>query len=99
MQDEKGNTLTEKEIIKTALDHLSEACCFLFECESAEAQAAAFMADMALKYTNVIYNGDCPLEAACDFTAYEQSVALRKCEMKDKIKARLTVINSELGVS
>lgn len=67
-----GIDLTEKEIIKEAMNHLSEACCFLFEVESLEGRSLAFMADAVLKLAQVIYRDDDPLMAAADYTAYEE---------------------------
>jgi hypothetical protein len=68
---EKGREMTDKEIISVALEHLSEACCFLFETESSEGNALAFMVDSALKYGQVVIRDDDPLSAAADYTAYE----------------------------
>jgi len=76
MIDESGKEMTEKEIIKCALDHLSDTCCFLFETKSPEGHALAFMVDAALKYGQVIYRGDDVLIAAADYTAYEEE----RCE-------------------
>ncbi len=78
MKDENGKILTEGEKIKEALEHLSEACCFLFETESDAANALAFMVDAALKYGQVIYRGDNVLMAAADYNAYEEN----RCEEK-----------------
>ena len=71
MNDENGNKVSEKEIIKVSLDMLAEACCLLFETESPEGHALAFMVDSAMKYGQVIYRDDNVLSAAADYTGYE----------------------------
>ena len=68
----------EKELIKEAMDSISDACCYLFETKSESGKALAFMADTLLKYGTVIYHGDDVLKAACDFQAYEEELFLRK---------------------
>jgi hypothetical protein len=77
-----GTEMTEKELIKEALNHISDACCFLFETDSSEGHALAFMCDSMLKYGQVIYNDDNPIDATSDFNAYEQ----RKFDAKHKSK-------------
>lgn len=86
-----GRTLSEKELIKEALDHISEACCFLFETDSPEGHALAFMCDSLLKYGTVIKNGDNPLAAAADYTEYENKKYQEFIAKKEKEK-KLTVV-------
>lgn len=85
MKDENGVVLSENEILKTALDHIAEACCFLFELESDRGQAVAWMADSLLKYGNVVYNDDCPIMASCDYQKYEER------KYQEKVKKLKTV--------
>lgn len=80
---ETGLEMTEKEIIKEALDHLAEVCCLAFELESDEGHAFAWMVDSAIKYAQVIYRDDNVLRAACDYTAYEEEVCERHQEEKN----------------
>jgi hypothetical protein len=98
MKDINNLQLTEQDKIKCAMDHIAEACCFLFECESPAGEAAAFMADSLLKYANVIFNGDSPLKAACDYNAYEEEIYEKVIKSKNVINTRLKEINSELGL-
>lgn len=56
MNDEKGNVLSEEEVLKDALNHLSETCCFAFELDGPEGIAFAVMCDNALKYGQAILN-------------------------------------------
>ncbi len=72
MQDEDGNIVSEKEILKVAMDHLSEACSFLFELESLEGECLGFMADSVLKLAQVLYLDDSPLSASTDFQRWEE---------------------------
>ena len=58
MIDENGVKLSDDELIKNALDHLAEACAFLFETEDREGHALAFMVDSALKYGEVVRRGE-----------------------------------------
>tara|TARA_R110000868_G_scaffold257626_1_gene514906 strand:- start:259 stop:519 length:261 start_codon:yes stop_codon:yes gene_type:complete len=74
MLNEHGKEMTEKEKIKEALACLSEACFLLFETESVEGRQFAFVVDSALKLGQVIYNEDDPLDAASDYTAYEEYI-------------------------
>ncbi len=60
MKDENGKKLSEKKILYAALEHLSEACCLLFELESDAGIAAAFLADSTLRYAQAIYNNHDP---------------------------------------
>jgi hypothetical protein len=85
MKDENGKNLTEKEILEYACELLSDACCHLFELDSQEGQAVAFMADATLKLAQVIMRDDSPLEAACDYEKYEHKYYL-------KVKKNITVI-------
>ena len=80
--EENGNVrdLTEKEILKTALDHMAEALCFAFELQTPEGEAVAFMLDSVVKYAQVVYHGDSPKDASCDYTQYEQMVYQRKLD-------------------
>ncbi len=77
MIDENGNEMSEKVIIKESLDLLSEVCCLLFETESPEAIAAAYMADSLIKYLQCIYRDDDVLLASTDYAKYENDVYLK----------------------
>jgi hypothetical protein len=85
MIDEKGNKLSEKDILKTALDHLGEACCFLYETESDQCHALAFIVDSALKLGQVIHRDDDILSASADYTAYENE-CFKKHKANKKVK-------------
>jgi hypothetical protein len=74
MKDENGKELSEKELIKDALGLLSEACVPLFETESIEGQALAFMVDSALKYGQVVYRDKDVLSAAADYNSFEEKL-------------------------
>lgn len=82
MQDENGKEMTEEQLLDEAAQIMGDVCCFLFETESAEGHAAAFMADCLLKYLQVAKRGDNVLSAAADYTAYEQEVYNRKLAQK-----------------
>lgn len=77
MKDENGNEMSDKDIIKESLDLMSDVCCLLFETNSDQAIAAAYMADSLIKYLQVIYRGDDVLSAAADYTGYENNVYLK----------------------
>lgn len=74
MKDNLGIEITEKELIKKALCHLSDACSYLFETNSEAGNALAFMVDSSLKFGQVIYRGDDVLLASADYTKYEEGV-------------------------
>ncbi len=74
MTDENDKKLEEKELIKETLDNLANALCFVYETESNEGHALAFMVDSALKYGQVILRGHNVLSASADYTTYEQEV-------------------------
>ena len=76
--------MTDKEIILAALDHISEACCFLFETESKEGHMLAFWADSLLKLVQVVARDDEILEAACDYKNYEMNHYKNKKEITDE---------------
>lgn len=59
-KDENGKEMTEEEMLEEACDLLSNACCLLFEIESEEGKAAAFMADSTLRYCSAILKGNDP---------------------------------------
>ena len=61
MYGEDGKVLDDKEVMKSGLDHLSEACCFFYEIETPEGKAMSFMCDAALRYAQAIYNDNDPL--------------------------------------
>jgi len=77
MIDESGTTMTEKQMIKEAMELTADICSLLYETETGEAHAAAFMADNLLKYLQVIYRDDNVLDAAADYTAYEEERYLK----------------------
>lgn len=89
MFDENGKVMSEKEILKASLDHIAEAAGFLFECESIELKSLAFHVDSILKLGTVLVNDDCPLDAACDYTKYENE---KYQEFLEKKKSHLKVI-------
>lgn len=74
MKNENGEIANETDKIKWALDHLSEALCFLYETESDVGNALAFMVDSAVKYGQVVMRGHDVLFASSDYSAYEQKV-------------------------
>lgn len=86
MKNENGKEMTEKEIIKECLDLVSEVCCLLFETESKESHAAAFMADNLIKYLQVIYRDDRILDATCDYEKYEHRHYLKSKKNIEVIK-------------
>lgn len=72
MKNEHGIEMTEKEIIGESLKLMADVCCLLFETETDEGHAGAYMADSLLKYLQVVHREDDVLMAACDYTAYEE---------------------------
>ncbi len=60
MSDENNIEWTDEQLLQQSLHYLSEACCFLYEIETAEGRAAAFMADAALRYAQTILHGKDP---------------------------------------
>jgi len=77
MKDENGNEMTEKDILKDSLELMADVCGLLFETNSEECHAAAFMADSLIKYLQVIYRGDNVLSASADYTSYENEIYLK----------------------
>jgi len=71
MQDENGVVLSEEEMLKESCDLLASACELLFEIESPEGIAAAFLADSTLRYTQAILHGNDP--RLSEEFLYEQS--------------------------
>ena len=86
MKDENGNDVTDKELMKEALNHLANAICLLFEAESKELKQFCFVVDSALKLGQVIYRDDDPLDAACDYAEYENKVYLRNKKHLELVK-------------
>lgn len=82
MRDENGVTLTDKEILKEALNHMSEALCFLFETENELCQSIAFMLDSTIKLGTVIYNDGCILDASANWEAYERELYYKFHKLK-----------------
>jgi ABC-type Fe2+-enterobactin transport system substrate-binding protein len=74
MKNEKGVELKEEQLIKLAMDDLMSACECLFETNTEEGHAAAFMADNLLKYLTTIYHGKSVLSAATDYNDIEQEI-------------------------
>ena len=60
MQDEAGVELSGEEVMKEGLALLGDACCFLYEVETQEGIALAFMVDAALRYGLAIMKGQDP---------------------------------------
>jgi len=48
--------MTEEEILKDAIGLLSDACCLLYELESEQGIAAAYMANAVIKYADAIHS-------------------------------------------
>lgn len=72
MQNENGTILTDKELLREALDHMAEALCFLFETEDPLYHSLAFMCDSTIKLGTVILNdGDRILDAGANWEGYE----------------------------
>lgn len=57
---ETGVQLTDEEILKEGMNHLSEACCFFYELYGDEYIALGFMADAAIRYGQAIIKGRDP---------------------------------------
>lgn len=74
MFDENGIKLTDKEILKGALDHMGEALCHLFETEEPIFQSVAFMLDSAIKLGTVIFNDGSILDASSNWEEYESEL-------------------------
>ena len=81
-----GLKMTEKEILKEALELMSEVCGLLFETETLVGHSAGFMADALIKYLQVIYRDDDILLAAADYNAYEEEVYSRKKAILEVVK-------------
>lgn len=60
MKDETGKEMSEKELMTYALNYIAEACGILFEIETPEGMALAFMADSVLRYGDAIKQGRDP---------------------------------------
>lgn len=84
MVDEEGNELSEKEILKTAMDHIAEACCFLFECDSPEIQVIGALADTLLKLGNVIMHDESPLTASVGYDEFAEQKYLEFIKKSDQ---------------
>jgi hypothetical protein len=67
--------MSEKDILKEALELMADVCSLLFETESEVGKGAAFMADALLKYINVIHKDGDVLSAAADYQAYEERLS------------------------
>jgi len=76
--DENGKLMSEEDKIREALDMLADVLAMLYETESDQGHAAAFMADGLVKYLTVCLNGDNVLLAAADYQGYEQMVYHRE---------------------
>lgn len=55
--DENGKLMTEEDKLREALDMLGDVSCLLYETETVEGIAAAFMVDSAVKYLQVVSRG------------------------------------------
>ena len=84
MKDENGKDLTDKEVLKYALDDLGNACCSLYELEDEMYHSLAFMVDSCLKLGTVLINGDNILSASADYTNYEHERYQKFLEEKKK---------------
>ncbi len=69
--------LSEREIFKFAMEHLSEALALLYESETDPGIAAAMMVDKTIQYMFTIQNGDDPRNTCSNFSKYEHEVYLR----------------------
>jgi len=56
MIDEKGVELSDRDLLRGGLELIADACCQLYEIESAEGHAVAYMADAVLRYGQAVYN-------------------------------------------
>lgn len=65
--DENGNKVLDKELYKSALDLISEACCLLYEIETTEGRYAAFMADAALRCAHAAMDDHDPRDTDNEF--------------------------------
>ncbi len=86
IDDETGLEMTEKDILKEALELMSEVLGLLFETKTTAGNSAGFMADSLIKYLQVIYRDDDILLASADYTAYEEEVSARKRKHLEVIK-------------
>lgn len=75
--------LSQKEILKTGLDHLSEACCWFFELESTEGRALAFFIDSLIKCSEAILHDEDPRSIISE-EGYNEMIA--KVHSKKKLK-------------
>lgn len=83
---------TEKELIKAASDHIAEACCFLFECESELGKTMAVLCDTMLKLAHINRYDDDLLIAT---TSYDEFEAEKYDEFLKKRRLKLVVNNKE----
>lgn len=83
MKDEKGNEISQEEILKCGLDHLSDAACFLFELESVEGRALAFFTDGIIKCAEAVLHGEDPRSIITE-EGYSKMIA--KAAGKKKLK-------------
>lgn len=64
MKDADTNVvLTDKEILKEALGHLSDACGFLYELNSNEEKVLAIMVDACIKCGQALYHDADPRDS------------------------------------
>lgn len=82
MIDENGIKLTDKEILKGALDHMAEALCHLFETDHPIFQSIAFMLDSTIKLGTVILNDGSILDASSNWEKYESELYEKRKIMK-----------------
>lgn len=87
MNDENGNVMSEKDIIREALDLMSDVLFLLYETESDNAKAACWMADSLSKFMTVLFNNGDVLLASADYSSYENKLYksfLRKKKCKEE---------------
>ena len=90
--DEKGRDLTDKELMHIAGQHLSEACAFLFECESDAGRIMAVQADLMLKLIHILKYDEDLLIAA---TSYDQFESEKYAEFLKKRNIKLKTVDGE----
>lgn len=74
MQDENGMILSDKDLLKEALGHMSEALCFLFETNDPLYQSVAFSLDSAIKLGTVVLHDGSILDASASWQDFEDEL-------------------------
>ncbi len=86
--------LTEEELLREALAHVSEACSFLFEIETDPGRALAFMADNVIRYGEHILKGRDP---RCSEEFYEVLDSSKTLSEMSKEEIADLIVDSDLS--